>query len=256
MNPTLIFDLLNLVEMFSYSILFNLKFHEKFIEFIVSLKKSSKLPSIELCLAKEDTEIPSKYSDYGIESSLFIVNSGYFLFLITTFLILTGLTLIGARLKYPFISNLSRRLKKVIFFSWFHRICLQGCFDLLIFAILSLNYTKANSFIGIFDFICCVFILVSFIQFYIGLCTIIQLNLLKQIQFPISSKTLEDRYPSFTCFFQELKCNSWSGCLYNMLFIARRVALSLAIIYLNGIFQITIGILFTLAVSSSFGCSR
>ena len=75
-----------------------------------------------------------------------------------------------------------------------------------------------------------------------------QLTLLIKIHFPISSQDLEDKYPYFTCVFQGLKCNSWNGCLFNLVFIVRRLSISLAISYLNGILQIMIGISFTLVV--------
>ena len=160
MNPTLIFDFLNLVEMFSYSILFDLNFHKNFIKFIVSLKNSLKLPSIEISIKTKDSEIPKKFYNYGIDSSFLILNSAYLLILIASLLILTGFTLLGARSNSEFISHFCIRLKKIIFFGWFHRICLQGCFDLSVFSLLSLNYTNLDSVISIFDLICCYFIFV------------------------------------------------------------------------------------------------
>ena len=139
-------------------------------------------------------------------------------------------------------------LKKVIFFGWFHRTCLQGCFDFSIFALLSLNYTRSDSFICIFDFFCCFLIFVIIIQAYILIFLFVQLHFLIKIQFPISSEELEDKFPYFSCIFKGLKCNSWNGCLHNLVFIARRLSLSLGIIYLNGILQLLIGITFTFAV--------
>ena len=53
LNPTIIFNLINLVEMFSYILLFDIEFHKSFIEFMIGLKTKTKFPGLNLPIVSQ-----------------------------------------------------------------------------------------------------------------------------------------------------------------------------------------------------------
>ena len=250
MNPTSIFNLLNLVELYSYSILYDLNYHQNFYDFIKSLKSSSKLPPLSLPIKIKDQKIPKKFSDFGIDSSLLIINAGYLITLITSLLIFTFISFLGELTKIPIIKSISNKIKKIIFYTWFHRTCIQGCFDLSIFTLLSFRYSSFNSTFTYIDFIFCSVITVIFIKVYIGLEYLIHFSLIRKIKFPLSKDELEKNYSSFSCLFQEFDFISWHKCMFNLIFMTRRIALSIAIVFCNGIIQLMVSLVFCMIVKT------
>ena len=150
MNPTVIFNFLNLVELFSYSLLFDIEFHIIFIEFMISLKKSTKLPSIKINIKRKERQLPKKYALYGIESSLILSNLGMPIGFILALTFITAVLHIGTLIKTRSVNQVFMFLRRKLFFGWFFRICLQGCFDFFIFCTLGLCYSNYYELIHAF----------------------------------------------------------------------------------------------------------
>ena len=151
MNPSLIYNLLNLVEMYCYALLFDVDYDGNFIRFMMSLKQSTKLPSIKLPFKREENRLPDKYVNYGIDSSLLLSNSGFLISIIISFIVITALVNLGLFLKSQKLKNIFGKLKTKINFGLIFRICLQTCFDLTFFSLLSLKYSSFNYEISLVD---------------------------------------------------------------------------------------------------------
>ena len=160
MNPSMIFNLLNLVEMFSYSLLFDIKFHHKFIEFLMKLKATTKFPSLKIPITKQESNLPSKYLIYGIESNLIIVNSGFMIIILFIIIILTLLAYLGSLVGNNFTKRICLKVLNALFFSWYFRFCIQSCFDITIFSLISIKYSQFEGNISIFNLTCCLLMLV------------------------------------------------------------------------------------------------
>ena len=160
LNPTIIFNLMNLVEMFSYILLFDIEFHQSFIEFMIGLKKTTKLPSLSLPKVNKSQRLPEKYALFEVDSSLILINSGYIIFCLSFTLIISLILHRGSLSKSFRISSLCLKVKKLIYFKWLYRICIQGTFDFAIFSLLTLIYSDNKSLLNIFDKVCGIFVLV------------------------------------------------------------------------------------------------
>jgi hypothetical protein len=251
MNPTMIFNLLNLVEMFSYALLFDVKFHQKFVEFVVSLKTSSKIPTVRLPIKTNEHRLPEKFVLYGIDSSFFIVNGGF----LTAFLILTLIFTISVQffsycVKNARFKSICLKVKQFVYFRWFFRICLQSCFDFGVFTLLSLRYTGFDDSISFFDTFFCVVIIVRIIQLFVFACCGIYVLLITKINFPKTTEEIQEQYPYFYCLYEEFDCKKWNYCLFYLIFLTRRIFLSVLIMFSNGIIQLMVGISFSLMVKN------
>ena len=61
--------------MFSYSLLFDIDYHELFIKFMNNLKQNTKFPALKLSVKRKEPKFKEKYLRVGIDSSLLLLNS-------------------------------------------------------------------------------------------------------------------------------------------------------------------------------------
>ena len=155
-NPAAFFSFLNLVEMFSYILLFDIKFHILFVEFLLSLKRSTKLPSIKIPVSRKESRLPDKYYLYEIDSSLFISNSGFSSIIFLSLIFITIICLLGGIIKNEKLRHALLYIKNKLWLGWFYKLAIQNVFDYTIFIILSINHSDFNSSIGIFDLCTCI----------------------------------------------------------------------------------------------------
>ena len=163
-------------------------------------------------------------------------------------IILTLLAYLGSLVGNNFTKRICLKVLNALFFSWYFRFCIQSCFDITIFSLISIKYSQFEGNISIFNLTCCLLMLVIINQIFESVCAIVNLYTIIKIKFPISQSDIKDKYRSLASIFEEFKCLRWNSCLFYIIFIFRRVVLSILIIFSNQVLQLSVSITFSLIV--------
>ena len=162
LDPSTIFNLMNMIELFNCVVLYDIEIHESLVQFIEDLNSQLQIPNIFKLFLSSNSKTPENYSRLSYNSSLFILNAGmnlpslffiFFLYAIVSKLSLSS----NKKIKKIFKLVLSK-----IKYSIFIRFYIQTCFQISVCCYISLKYTDLDSPINIIDYSLSVALSVSF----------------------------------------------------------------------------------------------
>ena len=163
LNPLGVFNLLNLIEVFIYSLLFDLQFDSQVLGFIEGLRDLTKFPSFVPGLFKLKGNLDRKYLQFGIQTSYFFVN---FANCILVFVVLVA-GLAVSKCFRKFGSDRWRRfgdiIQKKLVFGYFLRYLIQFSFDISLFCMISIKFSDFLVTLNILDFSVSCIVIVLFI---------------------------------------------------------------------------------------------
>ena len=161
MNPLGFFNLLNLIEIFIYSLLFDFEFSSEILEFVDDLKVKTKIPNFFPTLLKSSEDLPQKYKNFGIVTSYFTINFANSIIILVILILLFFSSKVLLRFKNIKLQNLGQSLQSKLIFSYFLRFLIQSSFDLSLFSMLSLRFSKTSEYLSSLDksFSCIILVL-------------------------------------------------------------------------------------------------
>ena len=161
-DPTSLFTFLNTAEIFSYAILFNNTFDPLLIAFLNALKPSSIIPNpFEKIIKKEKgNKLEKKYQDFGMDTSLILLNVGVYFMLLIVFLLLALISLFLTYFRKEFTYKMNKYLKNFLFYDAFLRLWVQSCMEVTFAAIMGILNGETDEIYNLFDYCLCILVLV------------------------------------------------------------------------------------------------
>ena len=161
-DPSSLFDFLNTSEMFYSIYLYNFELNPILSEFLLGLRLQSSFPNLFEKLIGSDygNKVTKKLNKFGFQSDLVIINIGVHIeMLVLFFLLALGINLIS---KNVLIGKKLEGARKSFKYGVFYRFWLQSYFEVLIACGVGISFNKLQNGVQIFDYCCCLVILVGF----------------------------------------------------------------------------------------------
>ena len=165
LNPTLFFNFLNSVEIYSYAVLYNLDFDPSLVAFLDELQVNSLIPNFLNYFIDPNygVQFTGKMSSFGYNNNLFILNCGNYLTSIAVLIIIMLLLRIFSIIKCSWINHIANRWMGSFKYNAFLRLWIQTFLSALFSAFLSILYTDFFNAVQIIDFAISISVLVVYI---------------------------------------------------------------------------------------------
>ncbi|OMJ68140.1 hypothetical protein SteCoe_34497 [Stentor coeruleus] len=186
-------------------------------------------------------KIYGKFNEFGLETNLFLLNSGIYIVGLATTLLSIIPVLILYKLCHPWIKGKMKKSVRNYKFNYFTRMWIQSFLDINILASFGMMHNKLENYVQIIDFaFSLLFLSVNIATFFL----LIYLVIRKYKNINIDN----DFAITWATFFEN--CKDINGPnLYYILFIVRRIALSLVIIIIpSGVLQLVVSAVVSLPI--------
>lgn len=243
-DPTSLFNFLNTAEILAIIFLFNLPVGSALPTFLCNLRVQKNLPNVFNYIfdANLGKHLPGLYSDFGMKTSLILINSGISLLILSIFITAYGLLKI-INFCFPKLSRVFNTLIKYFEFHIFLRFWIQVYQEILLNWILELTYNDFSTWVLVMDFIITILLIVCQI---LGLCTFIWVVYKRSRLYEYELKDFSDRYGTY---FIDFKSKEISSLLFYFLYILRRTGLVLLVLYCpDGYLALIVSYTFSVAV--------
>ena len=251
LSPTVFFNFLNSAQIYSYIALYQIEADKELIEFLMSLNVNSMLPNVPQLYINQNngTIMNERFSNFGYSTNLVLINSGVNLSILIVLLITLALVYALTFIKIKWTQKKLNQLKEKFKFAVFLRFWIQSYFDFLFNSAIGLVFMDPSSFLGLVDIALCSLIIVIFMQLAeIAFTLILPYILIKRSK--ITDRVFLLQFEKlFSTIFDEFCGEPLSSSLYYLMFIFRRVFLTLCILYISDpLVQLVVSAVFCLIV--------
>ena len=161
-NIVSFFNFLNIVELYSYSVLYQVEFSSSFLNFISGTRPNAMMPNAFTCFiySNDGVQLPDQEQWFGNSVNLFLINSGSSITLFLLFSVFFASALLLKTIKFPLLKTQLDRFIELFKYKFLLRFWLQTNLEFSLNLGLSLIYSKFANITQFIDFVLCCMILV------------------------------------------------------------------------------------------------
>lgn len=242
-DPSSLFTFLSILEIYNYIPLYNCPLSENLVNLLNSMNIDKIAPNAMTYIIDSNygVKIYGKFNKFGIQTNLFLINGGIYIVGLTSLLLSAIPMHLMYKFCHPWIKGKMHKFIRNYKFNYFTRMWIQSFLDVNIFTSIGMIHNQLENHVQIIDFaFSCLFLSVNIATCFL----LVYLIARKHKNINVDN----DFIMTWTSFFEN--CKDIKGPnLYYILFIFRRIVLSIVIIAVpSGVLQLVLSAVASLPV--------